>query len=217
MNYFDVLFAQKVNSRDSLPVAFLKSIKSLGNSVIVTDLVANYDWEVYIDAKFEAISSPGGYYELFGVNKSNEHFVIAPDIHNSAYYAWFGFTAASGDSYSVYNVGSYNFANRNPIVARRGSAKCLFGDASFAMTNRTTDDAPSTPIVICGINENGTIYPHNRSAVTIYGLQICLSGGVVHNFIPAQSNSTGRAGLYDIVTNTFYPSSSDFDDFIKEV
>lgn len=202
---------------DSLPVTFLKSIKSLGNSVIVTDLVANYDWEVYIDAKFEVISSPGDYYEICGVNKSNEHFIIAPDIQNRAYYAWFGFTAAIDDSYSVYQVGTYNFANRNQIIARRGSAKCLFGDTGFTMTNRTTDDTPSTPVIICGINENGTIYPHNRSAVTIYGLQICLSGSVVHNFIPAQSKTTGRAGLYDIITNTFYPSSGDFDDFVKEV
>ena len=51
-----------------------------------------------------------------------------------------------------------------------------------------------------------------------YGIEIYTSAGaLIHDLVPAKSKATARAGMYDLITNKFYPSSSDFDDFVVEV
>lgn len=203
-----------------LPVTFLKSIKSVGNSVILTDIVPNYDWEVFIDLKAENLTASGAY-EVFGVNRANEHFLMSiPYFGGSTceFQVWSGFTPTGGDSYGVSGVSvADEVEQRNTMIARRGNGGCIYGKHDFTMTSRTTDDTPSVPIIISGVDENGTIYPYSRGELTIYGIKICLSGVLVHNLAPAQARAGGRAGLYDLVTGKWYPSDSNFDDFVKGV
>ena len=211
---------------DSLPVNFLKYIKSTGNSVIQTDIVPSYDWEVFFDLKIENPKNNSGNDIFFGTRKAvetSEHFLMAFSFAQnwSAYTAWSGFSPTNQDSIYVSNIDNA-IGKRQCCIMRRGNAKCIFGDKSFTMTTRTTDDTPSTPIGIAGFdsddpNEYG-ILPYSRSDITIYGITLLdENGAVIHNFVPAQAKGNGRAGLYDVITGKWYPSDSNYDDFVKGV
>lgn len=208
-----------------LPVTFLKSIKSVGNSIILTDIVPNYNWDVFFDLMIENPKYNSGNDIFFGTRKAvetSEHFLMAFGFAQnwSAYTAWSGFSPTNQDSIYVSNIDNA-IGKRQCCIMRRGNAKCIFGDKSFTMTTRTTDDTPSTPIGIAGFdcddpNEYG-ILPYSRSDITIYGITLLdENGAVIHNLIPAKAKSNGRAGLYDVITGTFYPSDPEHDDFIKE-
>lgn len=200
-----------------LPVTFLRSIKSEGNSVIRTNIVPDYNWDVYVDAKFET-NSAGGEDIFFGVRYPTEHFLMALSYGSgwSTYVAWSGFTAGSGDTYSVSDIMG-GIGIRNTYVMRRGAGKCIAGDKSYVMTNRTSDTAPTIPVMVAGFDNEGTVTPFGKFDMTIYGIQIQDAYGTpIHSLVPAKAKSNGRAGLYDVITGTFYPSDPNYDDFIKE-
>lgn len=204
-----------------LPVIFLKSIKSVGNSVILTDIIPNYNWDVFFDLKIENLVSTGAY-EILGINYPTEHFLMTFPWYSGNtidYLSWTGFTPSSGDTYGITGqISIQNEANkRNTAIMRRGSGGCIFGKHNYTMTNKTTDNTPSHPIVISGIDENGTIYPYSRGELTIYGIRIQDEYETpIHSLVPAKAKSNGRAGLYDVITGMFYPSDPNYDDFIKE-
>lgn len=210
-----------VHVKCDYPVTFLKSIKSLGNSVILTDIIPNYNWDVFFDLKMENFVSTGAY-EILGINYPTEHFLMAfPWFSGNTidYTAWAGFTPSSGDTYGIAGISVQDEANKqNTAIMRRGNGGCIFGKHNYTMTNRTDDTTPTHPIVISGVDEGGTIYPYSRGEITIYGIRIFNEYSVlIHDFVPAQAKSNGRAGLYDVITGTFYPSDSNFDDFVKGV
>lgn len=208
-----------------LPVTFLKSIKSLGNSVILTDIIPNYNWDVFFTLKMENFVGTGAY-EILGINYPSEHFLMTFPWYSEYsentidYLAWAGFTPSGGDTYGITGkISVRDEANKqNTAIMRRGNGGCIFGKHNYTMTNRTDDTTPTHTIVISGIDENGTIYPYSRGELTIYGIRIFNEYSVlIHDFVPAKAKSNGRAGLYDIVTGKWYPSDSNFDDFVKEV
>ena len=204
-----------------LPVTFLKSIKSVGNSVILTDIIPNYNWDVFFDLKIENLVSTGAY-EILGINYPTEHFLMTFPWYSGNtidYLAWAGFTPSGGDTYGITGkISVQDEANKqNTAIMRRGNGGCIFGKHNYTMTNRTDDTTPTHPIVISGVDEGGTIYPYSRGELTIYGIRIFNEYSVlIHDFVPAKAKSNGRAGLYDIITGTFYPSDPGHDDFIKE-
>lgn len=203
------------------PVTFLKSIKSLGNSVILTDIIPNYNWDVFFDLKIENLVSTGAY-KILGINYPTEHFLMTFPWYSENtidYLAWAGFTPSSGDTYGIAGISVQDEANKqNTAIMRRGNGGCIFGKHNYTMTNRTDDATPTHPIVISGVDEGGTIYPYSRGELTIYGIRIFNEYSVlIHNLIPAQAKADGRAGLYDVITGTFYSSDTNHDDFVKGV
>lgn len=222
----NLIFGREViPSAKSFPpnIEALEYIKSEGNSVILTDILPDYDWEVHFDMMIENVHYNGNDI-FFGTRKSvesSEHFLMAFGFGQnwSTYTAWSGFTPTGQDTISVNDI-TNGVGKRQCCIMRRGNAKCIFGDKSFKMTEKTTDDTPVTPIGIAGFdsddpNEYGVL-PYSKSDMTIYGITLLDENDtVIYNFIPAQNKTTERAGLYDLVNGIFYPSSSDFDDFIK--
>lgn len=202
-----------------LPVTFLKSIKSVGNSVILTDIIPNYNWGAHVCAMFDNPNASGEDI-FFGVRYPTEHFLMAMSrygTNSTDYVAWSGFTPASGDVYDVSNIADSELGIPNTCILRRGNGKCIYGSKSYTMTNRTDDTTPTVPIMIAGFDDEGTITPFSQFDLTIYGVKLYDGNGVIaHNLVPAQAKSNGRAGLYDVITGTFYPSDSNFDDFVKE-
>ena len=203
-------------------ITILKSIKSTGNSVIPTNIIPDYDWSVFLDAKFENPHlTTSGADIVFGILRSDEHFFIAMQQGSgwASYTAVSGYTAQSGDIYSIGDATSItrNLGTRQCCIMRRGTNKnCSFGDLSFEMTVKTTDSIPYKPITIMGtINESSeTLKPYDRYDVTLYGIQIMdASDKLIHNFVPALSNISKRTGMYDLITETFYQSDKNFDDF----
>ena len=205
-------------------ITILKSIKSTGNSVIPTNIIPDYDWSVFLDAKFENPHSTRDGDIVFGILRSDEHFFIAMQQGPgwASYTAISGYTAQSGDTYSIGDTTSItrNLGIRQCCIMRRGTnKKCSFGDLSFEMTVKTTDSVPYKPITIMGTIDESTetLNPYDHYDATLYGIQIMdASDKLIHNFVPALSNISKRTGMYDLITETFYQSDKNFDDFEKE-
>lgn len=218
------VYSVGIKPSDELPVTFLKSIKSVGNSIIVTDIVPDYNWEIFMDVKLEnptyAQTLPGNV-ELFGKKITGDNMVVSVSKWNAStntdFVSYFGFDPVSGTTYSSY-IQNTDIGIRNSLVARRGAGKCIYGTSSFAMSGTITGTS-TNPIAIFGITlDNGELSQYAKYDMTMYSMEMFNgSGALVHTLIPAKSKTTNRAGLYDLVTKNFYPSHADFDDFITNV
>ena len=209
-----------------LPVIFVKSIKSLGNSIIVTDIVPEYDWETHIDINIGDNISGGtasGYLFCsmsYTDNVNTGAYAIGFNIQNKVqFYLGFNWSDASTSVYEVY-IDSTDRWKPSSLVAARGTTKAFFNSHSTNLGGTThTRTACTVPIAIGGRNNNlDPPAPYNGAELTFYGIRIfTAAGALIHNLVPAKHKITNRAGMYDLITNKFYPSSSDFDDFVVEV
>lgn len=212
-----------VHVKCDYPVTFLKSIKSLGNSIIVTDIVPQNDWTLAADIKMgDAVSSTcdmlisaysytsgnlsGIYNAQFGTNNILTFYIGQP---------W----SASGE-YAIQGADS-EYGKAQPLVMRRGAGESIFGTKSVRITTSETLQSPTLSLAIGGKHHNSggveTVVPFTVREVTIYGVKLYDGNGVmIHNLVPAQNSVSGRGGLYDTITGVFYPSNLDFDDFVKE-
>ena len=217
------VYSVGVKPSDELPVTFLKSIKSVGNSIIVTDIVPDYDWEIFMDVKFENptyAQTSSGNDCLFGKRITGDMMAIALSKWNASsapdFVAYAGFSPTGG----VYSTTARDADTgiRNSLVARRGAGKCIYGTSSFAMSGTITGTS-TNPIAIFGITlDNGELSQYAKYDMTMYSMEMFNgTGALVHTLVPAKSKTTDRAGLYDLTTKTFYPSNENFDDFITEV
>lgn len=213
-----------VHIKCDYPVTFLKSIKSLGNSIIVTNIVPHNDWTLTADIKMgDAVSSTcdmlisaysytsgnlsGIYNAQFGTNNILSFYIGQP---------W----SASG-TYAIQDANS-EYGKAQPFVMRRGAGKSIFGSKSVQITTAETLQSPTLSLAIGGKHHNSggveTVVPFTVREVTIYGVKLYDGEGVmIHNLVPAQDSVSGRGGLYDTIAGTFYPSDPSHDDFIKGV
>jgi len=206
-----------------IPVTFLKSIKSVGNSVILTDIVPSYDWEAAVDVTIgAALSTQADYFfasrtynpdliGLYGAGIRNDNRNIVAYCGND----W----NASGNF--VLTALEADFT-RNTLYLRRSITS--LGSSAVTITAVANKSSISAELAFFGsyIKDISTseaeLVPEKAREITLYGVKLYDGNGVlVHNLVPAQAKSNGRAGLYDVITGTFYPSDSNFDDFVKEV
>ena len=207
----------------ALPVTFLKSIKSLGNSIIITDFVPAYDWVTLADIMIGAdISggSPSGY--LFGsMSYTNDYntgaYSVGFDIRNNdlGFYLGENWTD-SGNHY--FSINENEKSKPSTAIARRGYPYSTFNDHSLLFTSTPTRTDCVTTFAIGGKHTNvPETVPYSGAEITYYGFKIfTLAGAMIHHLLPAKSKTTNRAGMYDLITGAFYPSDSNFDDFVTE-
>ena len=209
-----------------LPVTFVKSIKSLGNSIIVTDIVPEYDWETHIDINIGNAISGGtanGYLFCsmsYTDNTNTGAYAIGFNTQNKIQF-YLGFNWDDAGS-SVYEV-AFNSDERgklSSLVATRANTRARYNYHSTFLGGTThTRTACTVPIAIGGRNNDlGSPAPYSGAELTFYGIKMfTAAGALIHDLVPAKHKTTNRAGMYDLATNKFYPSSSDFDDFVVEV
>lgn len=204
-----------------LPVTFLRSIKSTGNSIILTDISPAYDWAIHFNAKFENPRYGSGGDCFFGKRLVTDHFAVGLSKWDSTqspiYTSYIGFTPSSGRTYYV-NINANNLIIPNTFITRRGNGRCVAGFDSFAMATTVEDTQTPAGVAICGIvNNDQTVLVYDRFDITIFSIKMFDTQNIlIHDLTPAQSKVTERGGLYDIITGTFYPADSNYDDFVKE-
>lgn len=206
----------------SSDIEALEYIKSVGNSIVVTDIVPQNSWTLTADIKMgDSVSSTcdmlisaysytsgelsGIYNAQFGTNNILSFYIGQP---------W----SASG-SYAIQSVES-EYGRMQTLTMRRGAGKSIFGSKSVQITTAETLQSTTMSLAIGGKHHNSggveTVVPFNLREVTIYCVKLYDGDGtLIHDLIPANNTTTNRAGLYDVITGTFYPSSSSFDDFVK--
>lgn len=216
--------AVTVNVEGGLPVTLLKSIKSLGNSIIVTDFVPSYDWIMLADVIIgNAVSggSSGGYIlgSMSYTNSENTGaYSIGLDVSDNELAFYLGETWADSGTHYI-RIGSSDRNSVSTIVAKRGNSPSAFNGESRSFTGTATRTNCVAAFAIGGKHTNvPETVPYSGAEITYYGIRIFTSSGtLIHHLLPAKSKTTNRAGMYDLITGTFHPSSSDFDDFVTEV
>ena len=214
---------------DSVPVTFLKSIKSLGNSLIITDIVPAYNWKtimsVKIGAKTSSGSSGGYIYGSITYDSSNNRigmYALGLAVPAAPSYQW-NVAYYLGNDWSASNysmaLNSRDTSNIVPATAKHGEY-CTVGSTSKQINYTAALTDMTQPIGICGKSsndQNGAIMPYDACEMTFYGIAIFDNSGVkLHDLVPAEHKTTHRGGMYDLMTGRFYPSHSDYDDFVKE-
>lgn len=198
-----------------VPVTFLKSVKSEGNSVVITDIIPQFTDEIHMTVKFSGSRrSTSGTDCFFGVQGSGPWFLAAnPADVDISVYIGFDYTSPPGLMYSGIESG-----NAIPLVLRR-YAPAIAGIRNSNIPSAISGDPQNFGFSVFGVSYNSTRAGRfGFYDMTVYDLTIISSSGAVkHHLVPAQSNSTGRGGLYDIVTGTFYGADSRYDDVVKEV
>lgn len=205
-----------------LPVTFVKSIKSLGNSIIVTDIVPVYTDTLVVDflmgadisggtrdAYACACGNDGGLYG-FGVGQSSNNFPI---------YMGNDWTVTDyllrADGRDTVRPNTLRADRTGSVVGSYGL--CEFGMTKFWYSADGNKKNITSPFAIGGYNGSTGASPGKAREMTFYGIQLLRNYIPIHTLVPAKHKTTNRAGMYDLITNKFYPSSSDFDDFVVEV
>lgn len=198
-----------------VPVTFLKSVKSEGNSVIITDIIPQFTDEIHMTVKFSGSRrSTSGTDCFFGVQGSGP-WVLAANAESRDISAYIGFDYTSTPCFLSSSIEP---GNAIPLVLRR-NGNSIAGVSNRAVTSSISGDPQNFGFSVFGVSYSSTSAGRfGFYDMTVYDLTLISSNGAVkHHLVPAQSKSTGRGGLYDIVTGTFYGADSRYDDVVKEV
>lgn len=207
----------KVQSRLPSGYTELTYIQSGNGQYINTGIVPPYvvaagqkiDTKVVLDV--EPLNAASDYEYYFGCRNtyrggSNNR------IYNSYYMIWRGTSA----SYALANAGlgsmngttinNKNTTQRIIVTVDGPNAKASIDGVSVTTGSL---QAYMPPITLLAVNHDsyGTVSANMPMAARIFSCQIYKAGVLVRDFVPCK-DSTGAAGLYDLVNALFYKSAS---------
>lgn len=207
----------KVQSRLPSGYTELTYIQSGNGQYINTGIVPPYvvaagqkiDTKVVLDV--EPLNAASDYEYYFGCRNtyrggSNNR------IYNSYYMIWRGASA----SYALANAGlgsmngttinNKNTTQRIIVTVDGPNAKASIDGVSVTTGSL---QAYMPPITLLAVNHDsyGTVSANMPMAARIFSCQIYKAGVLVRDFVPCK-DSTGAAGLYDLVNALFYKSAS---------
>lgn len=179
----------------------LESIESTGTQYIDTGV--NVDNNLGVEMDFvckSAISTTDGEFGSFfgGCKLLNGSLNIR---------VWIG-TYKTGSYAGVFdwNLTTYNggisVGTRMQLSLRNGTYTTSNG-VSVTLPAATFDAAQNA--YLFAANRGGTSYEHAK--VLLYACKVYSGDTLARNFIPAKRNSDGAIGLYDLVTDAFFPNS----------
>ena len=205
-----------------LPVTFVKSIKSLGNSIIVTDIVPLYTDTLVVDFLMGADIS-GGTQSAYACACGNDGglygFGVGQSSNNLPIYMGNDWTVTDylmrADGRDTVRPNTLRADRNGSVLGQYGL--CEFGMQKFWFTADGNKKDITSPFAIGGYNGSASATPGNAREMTFYRVQLLRNDIPIHSLVPARHKTTTRAGMYDLLTGKFYPSDSRFDDFITEV
>lgn len=170
----------------------LRYIESSGTQYIDTGFKHNQNTRIIMDV--QATTTPTANAWIFGGRiKHSTASIVAFYYHDSSK-LWSGDYSSSSNRVSFSSVGatdrlSVDF-NKNVLT---------INGISNTIAATTFQSTYSMALLAC--NTSGAISGH--ISAKLYSCQIYDNGTLVRNFIPCK-NSSGTAGLYDLVTSAFY-------------
>ena len=113
---------------------------------------------------------------------------------------------STGNLNGRYNGAYYGYQNALTVNTRylishskQGANLYRFVDGTL-VSGGATNATTSTTTATLTLFKSGSDY----SKFKLYASKIYANGELVRDFVPCINNSTGKAGLYDLITNTFY-------------
>lgn len=169
----------------------LEYIESTGTQYIMTNIIPNDTIGAY--AKLSSADIPSDLV-YFGSRKSiATRFWVG---NNGYIYLGWNYNSATYDvSDSVFTV-ELNFLN---------SRKKMYNGNLVDTIGTELDSSNTTPITIFAGNDNGTV--RFNSKIKLYEFKISYGTKITNDFIPCFRISDNVAGLYDLMTDTFYINS----------
>ncbi len=177
----------------------LDYIQSTGAQYIDSGVAAADDVGVNIDfAKLNtadtiAVGSCGTGDARLAVNPSSNRVNVS----------WNNFLSSSNISLNTKINATVNFCNNR---------KRTVNDILEANITQTLNNNPYNLCIFAGYWRSST--PSLYATIKLYGLKISKGTEIVRNYIPVQRKSDGEIGLYDLISNTFYPNLASGADFI---
>lgn len=176
----------------------LEYIESTGSQYVNTGIVPNNATRVTMGFRFT--STPSSQVFLFGARNAT----------SGANRYGFTFLTNSSALRNVHGASTANFATSVDITARHDVDKaghlCSLDSGAYAANATSGTVTPTVPMYLFASNENGTAGMHAAiecDGCCIYGDGITLD----RDYVPAK-NSGGEAGLFDLVTMTFFADAA---------
>ncbi len=184
--------------KSTLPTGYteLEYLESTGEQYIDTGITINDTYGAKFD--FQYTNTNSNEQILFGVIGPNTVLFRIGDYMYFAHKTGTGYTCASTDNTRIgRHLGTINYMN-DKLITIDGNTRCSIPNATFSN--------PSNFYLFTSNYPSGGGAYHNAVA-RIYNFKLSENTSIVHDYVPAQRDSDGTLGMYDIVTNTFLTNS----------
>ena len=176
----------------------LSYIQGDGTQYINTEFIPDQDIKIEVNYDFKWELNSGQYVPLYG--NTDVYAAFRPSY--VLFYVKYG-TYSNNYSGSKYPTGILT-QNKNVFI---------FSPSGRRITPTNNDFTSTTPIYIfnvCNANE-GLTYTYSTDYFKVYYFKIWHGDELVRDYAPYKRNSDKKIGLYDLVNNAFYTSSSGYD------
>ena len=180
-------------------------LKSTGTQSILTDiqieLTNKYVADIKLDTFLGYISETRSY--IFG----GSHYLVQFGTNSDQSYASFLLGVSWSGSFG--QIGGVNgITERGTIVAKRGSSTCSWTTTTYGTQTASVGIAEYSDAGLLTIFGSSATSAYNSYEMRLYSFKIYdNTDQLVNNLIPVKRNSDDELGLYDLITNTFYPNT----------
>ena len=158
---------------------------------------------------YQATSSTAEHRRLFGAGhccKNNIAYVLNMEQKYTASNREFTYRCGSGNTWVHTNI-QFDLERH---VADFNNDGAIYIDNTQIGTRQNTPFTATYPMYLLTDNNDGTVGLNQYIVGRVYSCQMYEDGTKIRDFVPAQRDSDSEYGLYDIVNDVFYPSSSNY-------
>ena len=179
----------------------LSYIESTGTQWINTGFTTTEDTAIEMD--FTTCSDNGNHAYYCGDWANYGHLLVAKVLGGETYFAFYGTNYKIGGftAHKHYKVQTFPGGSKT-VVLFDGDTGVEIGSTTSAITRNGTGE-----MTIFAARADG----YQPSSFRLHSFKLTHQGTVVRNFIPVERTADGKAGLYDLANDAFYPSNGSTD------
>lgn len=158
---------------------------------------------------YQATSSTAEHRRLFGAGhccQNNIAYVLNMEQKYTASNREFTYRCGSGNTWVHTNI-PFDLERH---VADFNNDGVIYLDNTQIGTRQNAPFTATYPMYLLTDNNDGSIGTNQYIVGRVYSCQMYENGTKIRDFVPAKRDSDSKYGLYDIVNNNFYPSSSNY-------
>ena len=177
-------------------------IQSDGNQRVNTGVPGNNsNLGFKIVYSWVTLPSNGGYAAILGSYQS-ESSVTTRILQYGTGTTYYNINSKAGSSGALYVTREINTVYTETLFSEGNTITYSSNENTVSYTRSSGTNINNTIYLFSHDTYSGT-----RSSIKLYEAIIYDGNEIIRNFIPCINNSTGKAGLYDLVTGTFYGNS----------
>ena len=175
----------------------LSYIESTGTQWINTGFTTTEDTAIEMD--FTTCSDNGNHAYYCGDWADYGHLLVAKVVGSETYFAFYGTNYKIGGftAHKHYKVQTFPGGSKT-VVLFDGDTGAEIGSTTSAITHSGTGE-----MTIFAARADG----YQPASFRLHSFKLTHQGTVVRNFIPVERTADGKAGLYDLENDAFYPSN----------